>query len=792
MIPQEMRRLKTEQYINETAVKNRKVAELQNKLLADDEKSGEEKLLHEEREVLSLDLEIAKQELEFYIWERDITGAKKGQRFGLELGDLLDEMGLGRNESDKPFVEDSESLHKNHLILVNMGELDRLNSIGEHRLGDVGLGLAYDKIQQQFAGNIRRHLQDENLEEKIPQMFEVYRMSGNDFAVIVKDVDKEIVDNIVESLNGLIQIETDHKVESVPLAAHAITLNNSFELLKELTDFETADKETVDENDQSSKDKNLLITLLRERMFVLGEFVKIKTRLDRMVNIINNPDELNPNDLYEKYLKKSLGLLFAEAGRTEAFDYSEFVKALQERGAGVLGADYNQLQWDQTKFTVSRDEAIRNFQDSHEMTVKMEIDLQKKLIDELHERAAREGMVVNVEDLSKMDSKSRKKEVTKEDINKVDDFKKRLDGLGQSRGELSAKKLEDELDLAKEAEAVDPKNQVFRKKKELAELRLEVNKLKQDTLTGLKNRGMLFQEMGARLADSQPVSVVSIDMAFLKYFDKEGGKQTGDAAIKAAGRVLDNIARKYEYLGTQAYRIGGDEFVVTVNSDDLETVHQIINDIRFSALNDVESIPPHSGARTRYKDEFLQFNFGLSSYGKNSDPEMADPDKLLNTADALVEGDKTVNRFVLLFNREIMRTKPDHQEGADLEVLYSYSSKSIFGLEGRRLIEELANEYKSKNVSLAEINRQMMEFIAKKLKDKGKDKLKQQELEFILLRNDLVKEMQEMEIARLLQDLRKAESESDSKEHVILSLKQRLRDAEQDRDKILKVRKELA
>ncbi len=785
MIPQEMRRLKTEQYINEAEAKRRKVLEIQNKLFADDEK-----LSYEERESLSLDLDIAKQELEFFIWERDITGAKKGQRFGLELGDLLDEMGLGRNESGKPFVEDSEGLHKNHLILVNMGELDRLNSIGEHRLGDVGLGLAYDKIQQQFAGNIRRHLQDENLEAKIPQMFEVYRMNGNDFAVIVKDVDKEIVDKIVESLNGLIQIRADEKAESVPLTAHAITFDNSFELLKELTDFETADKEIDVENDQSSKDKKLLITLLRERMFALGEFAKIKTRLDRIVNVINSPDEINPNELYEKYLKKSLGLLFAETGRTEALDYAEFVTALQQRGAGVLGADYNQLQWDQVKFTVSRDEAIRNFQDSHEMTVRMEIDLQKKLIDELHERGAREGMIINVEDLSKMDSKSRKKDLTKEDLNKVDEFKKRLDALGQSRGELSAKKLEDELDLAKEAQAVDPENQVLRKKKELAELRLEVNKLKQDTLTGLKNRGMLFQEMNERLNKQEPLSVVSIDMAFLKYFDKEGGKETGDSAIKAAGRILDNIARKYEDFGTQAYRVGGDEFVVTVNSDDLETVHRIINDIRFSALNDVESIPPHSGARSRYKDEVLQFNFGLTSYGKNTDPEMADPDKLLDTADALVEGDKTINRFVLLFNREIMKKGEGADRGADLEVLYSYSYKAIFGLEGRRLIEELANEYKSKNVSLAEINRQMMEFIARKLKDKGKDKLKQQELEFILLRNDLVKEMQEMEIARLMEDLQKVEAESEGKEHVIVSLKQKLKEAQQDRDKIMHARKE--
>ncbi|GEM_PF-1082982 len=783
----EGRRLKTEQYKNELEIRKRKVSLLKKQI----QEKGEF-LSTEEQESLRIDLEIAEQELEFYVWERDTTGAKKGQRFGVELGELLDQMGLKRNETGELIVDDPENLHKNHLILVNMGELDRLNSKGDHKLGDMGLSLVYNKIQQEFLSNLSVFFQEEGFdEENISQMFEIYRISGNDFVVIVKGIDEKIVEKITKNLNGLMEVPVDQKKDQVPLTSHSITFNGSFELLKELTNFETSIDQTFDEVEQANNERKLLITLLRERILVLGEFAKIKTRLDRMVDVINNPNDLRPDELYEKYLKKSLGLLFVRSDRLEAMDYSEFVEALQERGAGVLGGEYNKLKWDREKFIVARDEAIRIFQNSHEMNVKMEIDLQDKLIKELHERGIKEELIFDDEKHDDIHVESKRMELTQERLGGIDEFNQRLDGLGETRGELLMLALKKDFDVMKDSEEHGLDEKLKKEKIRLAELKLEVAKLKYDTLTGLKNRGMLFQEIEARLDDKKPVSVVSIDMAFLKYFNIEGGKKTGDMAIKSAGRILDNIAREYQKYGVQAYRIGGDEFALTINLDDKQIIMEIIQKIKTLSSQYLESIPAHEGAGLRYKRESLHFNFGISMYGNDSDFQMIDADKLINMADALIEGDKTVDRFILLLHREVLKERDANKEMADLEVLYEYSYKTIFGIEGRKLIEELTQEYNSKSVSLSEIERQMIEFITMKLKDKGKKKLEKQELEHIFLRNELVKEMQELEIRRLTEDLRKAKLESERDERMISSLKKRLEEAQNNLERIVRVRENL-
>ncbi|MDF1496841.1 MAG: hypothetical protein P1P90_02160, partial [Patescibacteria group bacterium] len=90
----------------------------------------------EEKERLHLELEIAQKEYEFYRWERDTTGAKKGSRFGVDLKETLENIGIARNESGELEIEQQEALDRNHLVMVNMGELDRLNSSGDHKLGE--------------------------------------------------------------------------------------------------------------------------------------------------------------------------------------------------------------------------------------------------------------------------------------------------------------------------------------------------------------------------------------------------------------------------------------------------------------------------------------------------------------------------------------------------------------------------------------------------------------------------------------------------------------------------------
>jgi len=739
-----------------------------------------------EKERLRLELEIAQKEYEFYKWERDITGAKKGNRFGVDLKDMLECIGIGRDESGEFTIEQPEALDRNHLVMVNMGELDRLNSSGDHKLGDVGLGVTYYRIQQVVSENLREYLEGEDIEEKIPTMFEVYRVSGNDFAVVLKDVNEEIAKRITEGLEGNAELPEEHGVEAVPLAANNISLRGSFEVLKTIRSvFGSESVGEIDMADAEQDDRTLLITLLRERLFTMNDFVKVRSRLERMVDKIKNPDGVPAEKLYNDFLKKTLGTVFAKPGSDAALDFGEFVEALRDRGAGLEAGAENDPEWERTLFLTSRDQSIRAFQDRYEMKRKLEVELHRQVISDLRKRA-NEQLIDIPETIPESVKDSVRPEYGAEQELAVMEFETAMEDLEETEGQQILQNLENKN---KEAKSIGVREA------RLAELMLGVEKLKRDSRTGLKERGMLFGEMTERIENKKPISVISIDMAFLKFFDKEGGGKTGDNAILAAGKILDAVKRKYAEIGAEAYRVGGDEFVFTINVDDAELVQEVIQSIRDTAL-EVGPIPEYKGGTGRYRPEMLQFNFGAKGYSEEQNPTMSNPDKLVHEADARVEIDKAVNRFVLLLQREdqIQRMPATDRSSAvaDLDVLYAYSAKSIFGAEGKEKIKEWALEYRSGSKSLKQLTTELIAYIAKGLENKGKKDFERDDLEHVLLRNELIIEMQHAEISKLRESLEKANKEKEVDHERIAKLKERLTEAEVDRDKVIQFRKELA
>jgi diguanylate cyclase (GGDEF)-like protein len=739
-----------------------------------------------EKERLQLELEIAQKEYEFYRWERDVTGAKKGSRFGVDLKETIENIGVGRNESGDLSIEQPEALDRNHLVMVNMGELDRLNSSGDHKLGDVGLVATYNRIQQVVSDNIREYLEGEDIEEKIPTMFEVYRVNGNDFVIVLKDVNAEIAKKITEGLQGNVEMPAEHGVEAVPLAANNISLRGSFEVLKSIRSvFESESVSEIDKDDAEQGDGTLLITLLRERLFTMNDFVKVRSRLERMVDKIKNPEGVPAEKLYDDFLKKTLGTIFAKPGSDVALDFGEFVQALRDRGAGLEVGSENDPEWERMLFLTSRDQSIHSFQDRYEMKRKVEVELHRQVISDLQKRAD-EKLVDIPENIPGSVKDAERPEYGSEKQLAVTVFESVMADLGETEGRQILQNLETENN---EAKSIGPREV------RLAELTLEVEKLKRDSLTGLKERGMLFNEITERIENKKPISVISIDMAFLKFFDKEGGSMTGDNAILAAGKILDAVNRKYVDKGAEAYRVGGDEFVFTINVDDAELVQEVIQSIRDTAL-EVGPIPEYKGGTGRYRPEMLQFNFGAKGYSEENNPKMANPDTLVHEADARVEIDKAVNRFVLLLQREgqIQRLPVADRSAAmaDLDILYAYSAKSIFGVDGKEMIKEWALEYRSGSKSLKQLTTELIAYIAKGLEDKGKKDFERDDLEHVLLRNELIIEMQHAEISKLRESLEKADREADNDHARIAKLKERLNEAEVDRDKVIKFRQELA
>ena len=85
-----------------------------------------------------------------------------------------------------------------------------------------------------------------------------------------------------------------------------------------------------------------------------------------------------------------------------------------------------------------------------------------------------------------------------------------------------------------------------------------------DALTGLGNRRKLFADMERRrIAGSRDELVAIFDLDGFKAYNDTFGHPAGDALLAALGRKLTLAAAGRG----EAYRIGGDEFVVTTRVD---------------------------------------------------------------------------------------------------------------------------------------------------------------------------------------------------------------------------------
>jgi diguanylate cyclase (GGDEF)-like protein len=92
-----------------------------------------------------------------------------------------------------------------------------------------------------------------------------------------------------------------------------------------------------------------------------------------------------------------------------------------------------------------------------------------------------------------------------------------------------------------------------------------------DTLTGLGNRRKLFADMNALLRTrdgKQEVSIGIFDLDGFKAYNDTFGHPAGDALLARVGHRLNAVVGTHD----RAYRIGGDEFVVTTTSADGERI----------------------------------------------------------------------------------------------------------------------------------------------------------------------------------------------------------------------------
>lgn len=304
----------------------------------------------DEVETLRLAADNVRREQELFYWEHDTTGAWKGDRFGNDLRTQFEAMGFERRKDGTAgFREGGE---KTHVILVNMAELDRLNDSGDHALGDKALELAYARIQEVVSETlVKSDPTSAHEPRRLADYFELYRTAGNDFSLILKNVSESDAEDIRRRVSGMPLDVSGARAgeEPVTLTADRLSFNDIAKVMERLR--------KPEENGMDSE-ATLFITALREKVQTISDFNKIRTRLDRMIGKIKTPGEsrLTPQTLYDKYLKKSLGTLFAEPG-AEPLDFASFTKALEQRGA----FDGEGSSWRRARHEAARSEAVKQF-----------------------------------------------------------------------------------------------------------------------------------------------------------------------------------------------------------------------------------------------------------------------------------------------------------------------------------------------------------------------------------------------------------------------------------------------
>ena len=173
-----------------------------------------------------------------------------------------------------------------------------------------------------------------------------------------------------------------------------------------------------------------------------------------------------------------------------------------------------------------------------------------------------------------------------------------------------------------------------------------------DTLTGLKNRLALDQELHAEveraLRSDKPLSLVIGDLDYFKSVNDRLGHRAGDEALVRAGHLL----LRHRRAGDSIARTGGEEFTILLPGASEHEAYLVSERMRSAVEHD-------------FADDAvgLTFSFGIATFpdhGRSADAVLEAADQALYAAKALGR-----NRCVI-FNPEISAIfAPDAGRGAD-------------------------------------------------------------------------------------------------------------------------------
>ncbi len=191
--------------------------------------------------------------------------------------------------------------------------------------------------------------------------------------------------------------------------------------------------------------------------------------------------------------------------------------------------------------------------------------------------------------------------------------------------------------------ADDLEKKVSEKTEKLTQALKEVTLLSRtDALTGLLNR-QVFMELTQKSLEiakryDEGLAILMFDLDHFKQVNDNFGHQAGDRVLQASTKCLKQNIRETDHIG----RYGGEEFVMCIKTNSLETVEQLGN----RCLETVRSLP--MSTIVPGKKDILTISIGCALYPKDGSTV---PELIKCADDALYQAKKNGRNQMVFFSK---------------------------------------------------------------------------------------------------------------------------------------------